>query len=279
MRSKNLSKTRIGATGRTGAEHREQAQRRRYCQARRSIKIWPVEYSQADEEKPVREFLINVMEIPTRIARSVILDTIKTAEQTQNSKITNELLVTFAETEDRDVVKSYANKLAKWEGKAGLRLDVPPHLKGSFRILTEHGLAIRQLYGKDVKRNIKFDDRNENLMMDIKLPTSLAWQNVTIEQAREAMRIRDEIDKRNMRSAGALQGNQSTINKERAKVLMLSLSPRSDSSFKSTLGPPVVNLEDFEESEQSSFSQSETDYERGIREGMQRARRETESSK
>ena len=36
-------------------------------------------------------------------------------------------------------------------------------------------------------------------MMDIKLPTSSTWHNISIEQAREAKRARDMIDIQNIR--------------------------------------------------------------------------------
>ena len=73
-----------------------------------------------------------------------------------------------------------------------MRLELTDSLKGSYRILEEHGLAVRELYGKDTKRNIKFDDHNRDLMVDIKLPGSVKWHNVTIDQARSAKRMREE---------------------------------------------------------------------------------------
>ena len=76
----------------------------------------------------------------------------------RGSKITAELVVTFADVEGRDIIKSYANGLAESKGEAGLRLDIPPCLKGSFKILNDHGLAMVRIYGREVKRNIKFDD-------------------------------------------------------------------------------------------------------------------------
>ena len=95
--------------------------------------------------------------------------------------------------------------MAKWNGEAGLRLEIPEFLRTSHRVLEEHTIAIKNMYSKlgPVKRNVKFDDRNRDLMLDIKLPTGPTWHNVTISQALEAKRIREEVDIRNMRfSAG-----------------------------------------------------------------------------
>ena len=231
------------------AQHREGAQTVRYRRSRRSIKIWPVKLVGTDHDTLVRQFFIDKLQVPPRLANGVLLDTIKRSEQTQNSKIKDEILVTFAEQDDRDAIKSYANKLADQGGNAGLRLDVPPHLKGSFKILNDHGLAITQVYGRGVKRSIKFDDRNENLMMDLKLPTSTSWQNITIEQARESLRIRDEINMRQIRAVGlAGVGNNNEVAREHAKALMLSLSPPPQGSggARQPLAPITVNVTDLD---------------------------------
>ena len=109
-----------------------------------------------------------------------------TAQSRSKAKVHDEVIVRFQQVEDRNVVKSYSNGFAGNEGKAGLRLEIPDFLKGSHRVLEEHGIAIKNLYGRDTKRNVKFDDRNMDLMMDVKLPGSLNWHNVTIGQARQA---------------------------------------------------------------------------------------------
>ena len=46
-----------------------------------------------------------------------------------------EVLVLFSKVETRDFVQTYASNLAKSEGKAGMRLDIPPLLRNDFQIL------------------------------------------------------------------------------------------------------------------------------------------------
>ena len=150
------------------------------------------------------------------------------------SKIRNELIVTFAKREQRDTVKSYARELAAAKGTAGLRLEVPDHLKGHHKILEEHAYAMIELYGKEVKRNIKFDDRANDLMMDIRLPHSNKWHNITIKQAIEARKVKEERDAMAIRAAGA----ERSIDKDRTRALMLTASPGaiSRSSMVGALG-------------------------------------------
>ena len=225
----------------------------RYLRARRSFKIWPVRVEgsgEVNEEKAVRKFFIKEMQVPVATAQSVPLDTIRRADQARNSRITDEYVISFADAESRDIIKSYASGLAASKGQAGLRLDIPPCLKGSFQILNDHGISMVKIYGKEVKRNIKFDDRNLDLMMDIKLPTSNTWHNITIEQAREAKKARDMIDIRNIRQAAlagpsASQG-EPAMNRDKARALMLAISPNKEASgsnnnFGSKTGVVYIN--------------------------------------
>ena len=80
----------------------------------------------------------------------------------------------------------------------------------------------------------RFDDRNADLMMDIKLPTSSSWHNVTIEQAREAL-------------GGQPTGpDGSSLDTEKARALMLAISPDKQTSaepsnFQSASGVVHIN--------------------------------------
>ena len=229
---------------------RNNNQMSRYLRARRSFKIWPITVDgpgEAKAELAVRKFFIKEMSVPQQMAMNVALDAIHPADQARNSKITMEYVVIFGDVEARDAIKSYASGLAASKGMAGLRLDIPPCLKGSFKILNEHGIAMVCIYGHEVKRNIKFDDRNTDLMMDIKLPTSSTWHNISIEQATEAKKARDKIDIQNIRHA-ALGGPSGTngLDQDKARALMLAFSPdrqsaSASSNFKSTSGVVHIN--------------------------------------
>ena len=204
------------------AAFRKEARARRYAIARRSFRIWPVDDDgRGGLEAAIRQFFIRRMGVPEDYANNVVLDTIKPTYPSPKSKIQKEYLVTFAEIESRDAIKGYANGLAESKGQAGLRLDIPEYLKGNFRILEEHANGIRSLYGENVKRNIKFDDINQDLMLDIKLPTSSTWHNITMAVAQEAKAIRDKRDVESLRMAGSTRTN--AITNDRAKALMLSL--------------------------------------------------------
>ena len=239
-------KAQINTSNNGASAGRTDNQRGRYLRARRSFKIWPLVISTpGKQDEAVREFFMKQMDVPMSVAMQATLDTIKPADQAKGSRITSEYVVTFGDVESRDMIKSYASGLAAAKGQAGLRLDIPPCLKGSFRILNEHGMAMIKIYGKEVKRNIRFDDRNEDLMMDIKLPTSTTWHNITIDQAREARKARDAIDMRNIRQTALQPGSDSSaIDKDKARALMLAISParqEQSTSFRSKSGVVHIN--------------------------------------
>ena len=135
------------------------------------------------------------MQVPADLAREVEFESIKKIPPgRQGARVHDEYVVTFKEVEARDSIKSHASGLASAQGNAGLRLELPEYLKGSYRVLEEHGFAVKQLYGKDTKRNIRFDDRNRDLMIDIKLPNSIKRHNITIEQAMKTKKLREEAE-------------------------------------------------------------------------------------
>lgn len=166
------------------------------------------------------------MKTPANLAKNAVIEHIKKAAHGHahaRSKITNEYIVRFADVEERDAVKSYASGLASANGMAGLRLELTDVLRGSYKILDEHGLAVKQLYGNGTKRNIKFDDRVMHLMMDMKLPGSVKWHNITIEQACQSKKLRESSELARLISGKSVSGGEH--DKEKAKVLMLVYTP------------------------------------------------------
>ena len=229
-------------TSTVAEEKRREAQDEKYFKARRSLKIWPITVK-ANEEPTVcvRRFFIMNMKVPADLAREAEIESVKKSTQNhQKSRITQEYIVTFADVETRDSIKSYANGLAGNQGQAGLRLELPDTLRGSYKVLDEHGLALKNLYGKDTKRSIKFDDRNKNLMMDVKLPGSLKWHNVTIEQARRAKKMSEEMEIAKLSKGKTIAGP--SADRERAKVLMLVYSPEKEATV--ATGTNLIDIEE-----------------------------------
>ena len=107
-------------------------------------------------------------------------------------------------------------------------------------------------------------------MMDLKLPTSQTWHNITIEQAREAKRTRDQIDMKNIRQT-AISG-ATGFHQDKAKALMLAISPTREGTantgnFSSTTGVVHINsADDWRNFESSQNDKSEETLDASIEE-------------
>ena len=90
-------------------------------------------------------------------------------------------------------MQSFAPNL-KGNTTAGIRLDIPPHLHGVFKLLESHANRVRSNYKEGMKRSIKFNDVERSLSLDIKLPHSTKWHRVEPALARESRRAIEEAE-------------------------------------------------------------------------------------
>ena len=73
---------------------------------------------------------------------------------------------------------------------AGLRLEYPGYLAQDFRCLEWYGREMHLKHGPGTRRNVKFDDEEESLYLDVCLPGQEFWHKIT---PCEAKRYKDEI--------------------------------------------------------------------------------------
>ena len=98
-------------------------------------------------------------------------------------------MVTFGSINDRDTFRSYGPKLKPYDRhQAGIRLALPDFLVPTFKLLEHEGFQIvRRRPG--TRRSIKFNDLNQSLVMDVKLPGS-SWVRITPDQVQAVSRMR-----------------------------------------------------------------------------------------
>ena len=181
-----------------------------YQKCRRSIRMWPVPLSE-DLDSQVRKFMRTYLSMPEQMVSNTRIDGIEPQQQPRRSKISDEVLVRFCNVQTRDIVQSYAISLAQFTGKAGLRLEIPDHLRSLFRRFESHVASLREQHG-NVKRAIRFDDETRSLRMDVKLENT-QWHRLTQDDMTEiaTRRKKDRSDKRNGQSC----------NMERQRILMV----------------------------------------------------------
>ena len=152
------------------------AKEENYDLCRRCIKIWPVIET---PDKPLREaaaeFVHCQLNVPTDdLCESDVIDVRKVAEMGRNRDRTvhNEVLIVFANADVRDLVARHVTNLASHfkdkKPTAGVRMQVPSHLMSTFRLLSRHGHALRNIHGREFRRNVRFDDVNRDLYLSCK---------------------------------------------------------------------------------------------------------------
>ena len=171
-----------------------------FLKAIRSVRIWPIKGNNAQElTAAVEEFLQNALCMQARDLDQVIMEDIRRVRSAPRSKQHDEVCVIFREAETRDLILSYARNLASYVDKngdpsAGIRMEVPPHLLMTHRLLTMYGFGLKNKYGKETRRIIKFDLAEQSLYLAYKLPTGDLWHEITPAMAKAYK------DKENQRS-------------------------------------------------------------------------------
>ena len=124
-----------------------------------------------------------------RVCQEDIESIKKVGGQLPAAGVRDEVLVTFYSPEVRDTVMVNAKNLAGEVDSSGLplagvRLEIPPELGNTFRLLARFGTRLRARHGEGTTRHIKFDDYNASLYTIIKLPGDSNWTRVSPDTAR-----------------------------------------------------------------------------------------------
>ena len=214
-----------------------------YLVCRRSARIWPVEGGGDQLVDNVKNFLEKRMLVPRQVVQGVQIEMVRKLEQPRRSKIHDEVLIRFANVHSRDVIQSYTPNLAEAKGLAGLRLELPDHLRGVFRQFEEHATALRCKYGQ-VKRAIRFEDSEKTLCMDVKLERT-GWHRISHNELRTAQKKAKIVLQKDQ-----LGLDNRTTNEEKKLVLFENETPVD--SFK----PVIVELDQEEDPEETGNEKS-----------------------
>ena len=179
-----------------------------FLKSRRSGRFWPIEGT-SDEQllTNVMTFLLDILLVPKDWVTPERIQSVRRTRTAYSSKIKNEVLVTFHSASERDYVFSHAKNLANSVGprKNGLRLDYPAHLGSDYRALDSYGARLRREAGEGFRHNIRFNDDEMGLFLDINFGKESKWIRVTPKMAKEQrdeMTVEGEEEARQMIKAG-----------------------------------------------------------------------------
>ena len=169
-----------------------------YMKSRRSLRIWPIRGKTKEEWKK------NFEEFALEMGRDEIddlgIEEITKTRLPPRSNIHQEILVTFSSSEARDSVAMRGGYLATFINEnrqplAGLRMDVPSFLTRTFKLLNSYGYHLRRVHGQSTKKYVKFDEAGLTLYLDVRLPDSDEWLQISPTQARA---LKDQRDATNL---------------------------------------------------------------------------------
>ena len=161
-----------------------------YAIARRSLRIWPIK---GTDDAEIRRAAIDFIRNKLQVDESELLDEqicrVRRSKPPRKSRVRFEALVTFQDKFARDAVAAHGKNLSDFIDSTGLptagtRLDYPAFLGTAFRLLDWYGKQMRDRHGKGTRRNIKYDDDEENLYLDVCLPSQDYWHRVSPDEAK-----------------------------------------------------------------------------------------------
>ena len=124
-----------------------------------------------------------------KLSQDDIEESVRVEDRGVAGVVRNEVLVTFFSPDIRDTVMLSAKNLAGEVDSSGLplagvRLEIPPELMDTFKLLSRFGTRLRARHGEGTRRHIKFDDFSASLYTIIKLPGDSSWTRVSPATAR-----------------------------------------------------------------------------------------------
>ena len=180
---------------------RDERQEEKFWNCRKALRMWPVK---GNSRNDLHEYLKDKLRMDPEQVGELGDVTIKRILDKKN-KYKDEAIITFESKQDRDAVKALASNLANYrDNEAGMRLHIPDHLQKDFKCLMNLSYDLKKKH-PSLKRSIKFDEDNLNLMMDMQTGQGEDWKRIRPSQAKKAARPREsrgpkEIDEDELRS-------------------------------------------------------------------------------
>ena len=178
---------------------KEDRQEAKFWKARRSLRVWPL---RSFDRKGLDDFLTGKLKLE-RDAIEELGPIVVSKAKDPRSKVKDEAIVVFDNKQDRDLVKAKAANLANYGQEAGMRLELPDHLQKTFRILMNLAYDLKQRH-TELRRNIKFDEDDLSMYMDVQFKKDGPWRRIKPEQAKELTGRRrrgpEQIDAEELRS-------------------------------------------------------------------------------
>ena len=151
-------------------------------------------------------FIRKIVKVPEDEVHDNQIERARRALYTRKTSSTLEAVATFSSVFARDRVSAHGKNLRPYFDEqdrptAGMKIDFPPFLSKTFRILEWYRAEMRRNHGPGTRRNIRFNDDDLSLYLDVKLPGDDHWHRVEQDMAEDFKRKCETVAKTRTKNA------------------------------------------------------------------------------
>ena len=154
--------------------------------ARRQLRVWPIKEGKKEN---LEAFLTEKLRLSRDFIKEDLGEVMLARPKEPKNKNKDEYILTFESKQIRDAVKAAAPNLANYRDEAGMRLQIPSHLQADFQALMNLSYDLKKRH-PNLKRNVKFDETDLGLFMDLRLSDATEWRRVKPTHAKAANKKR-----------------------------------------------------------------------------------------
>ena len=172
-----------------GAESLMEGDRRReakFWECRRSLRMWPVPDATLDS---LKDFLTQKLRMDQDFVDEDMGEVKIKRNIERRPKNKDEVCVIFENKTIRDTIKAQGPNLANFRDEAGMRLQIPDTLQKDFKALMSVAYDMKRS-NKDLRRNVKFDEEDMGLLMDLQTHKEGEWKRIKPAQAYRILQAR-----------------------------------------------------------------------------------------
>ena len=186
---------------------KDQRREVKFWECRRSLRLWPVPEA---TEAGVKKFLSEKLAMNESFTEEDMGPITVKRNIEKKPKNKNEVCVIFDTKQVRDTFKAQGPNLANYREEAGMRLQIPDNLQKDFKALMSMAYELKQK-NKELRRNIKFDEENLGLFMDVQTEKEGDWKRIRPGQAYKHLAARKKAgpDEMNDDEIASLLGDAS----------------------------------------------------------------------
>ena len=170
----------------TDLSTKEDKRESKFWAARRSLRLWPIPDG---SKESLEDYLENKLRMDRTFKGEDLGQVVLTKVREPKNKNKDEFVVLFESKQVRDEIKAAASNLANHRETAGMKLHVPDHLQKEFQSLMNLSYDLKKKHPA-LKRNIKFDEDDGGLFMDLQSEEGAEWRRVKPSQAQAANKRR-----------------------------------------------------------------------------------------